>query len=132
MPHCSASSQARHCCGCVVALVPSSALRLKPPMSAISARSQISPLLRPAAIRLRQRCCLIRPRPCTVSNSVDLNIHQRNARTMSLIHIDSHQVEKTLGPKQSVMALREYLQQCFDPSTDFERSRAEITNGDFL
>ena len=49
---------------------------------------------------------------------------------MTLIHIDSHQVEKTLSPKQAVMALREYLQQGFDPSTDLERSRAEITNGD--
>lgn len=51
---------------------------------------------------------------------------------MPLIHIDSHQVEKTLSPKQAVSALREYLQQGFDPSTDLERSRAEITNGDFL
>ena len=50
---------------------------------------------------------------------------------MTLIHIDSHQVEKTLSPKQAVLALREYLQQGFDPSTDLERSRAEITNGDF-
>lgn len=30
---------------------------------------------------------------------------------MTLIHIDSHQVEKTLSPKQAVLALREYLQQ---------------------
>ena len=27
---------------------------------------------------------------------------------MTLIHIDSHQVEKTLSPKQAVLALREY------------------------
>lgn len=51
---------------------------------------------------------------------------------MTLTHIDSHQVEKTLSPKQAVLALREYLQQGFDPATDLERSRAEITNGDFL
>jgi ornithine cyclodeaminase len=51
---------------------------------------------------------------------------------MTLIHIDSQQVEKTLSPKQAVKALRDYLQQGFDPATDLERSRAEITNGDFL
>src|SRR5699024_12106703 len=73
----------------------------------LSARSQISPLLRPAAIRLRQRCCLIRPRLCTVSNTVDLNIQQWKAPTMTLIHIDSHQVEKTLSPKQAVLRSEE-------------------------
>ncbi|AMJ44094.1 ornithine cyclodeaminase family protein [Corynebacterium stationis] len=51
---------------------------------------------------------------------------------MTLTHIDAQQVEKTLSPKQAVQALRDYLQQGFDPSTDLERSRAEITNGDFL
>lgn len=51
---------------------------------------------------------------------------------MTLTHIDAQQVEKALSPKQAVQALRDYLQQGFDPSTDLERSRAEITNGDFL
>ena len=51
---------------------------------------------------------------------------------MTLTHIDAQQVEKALSPKQAVEALRKYLQQGFDPATDLERSRAEITNGDFL
>ncbi|PQM75375.1 ornithine cyclodeaminase family protein [Corynebacterium sp. J010B-136] len=51
---------------------------------------------------------------------------------MTLTHIDAQQVEKTLSPKQAVQALRDYLQQGFDPATDLERSRTEITNGDFL
>lgn len=51
---------------------------------------------------------------------------------MTLTHIDAQQVEKALSPKQAVLALREHLQQGFDPATDLERSRAEITNGDFL
>ncbi|WP_240940882.1 ornithine cyclodeaminase family protein [Corynebacterium ammoniagenes] len=51
---------------------------------------------------------------------------------MTLTHINAQQVEEALTPKQAVEALRDYLKQGFEPATDLPRSRAEITNGDFL
>lgn len=51
---------------------------------------------------------------------------------MSLINIDATQVEAALTPKQAVDALREFLKQGFDPSTDLPRIGGKVTNGDFL
>ena len=51
---------------------------------------------------------------------------------MSLINIDAAQVETALTPKQAVDALREFLKQGFDPSTDLPRTGGKVTNGDFL
>lgn len=51
---------------------------------------------------------------------------------MSLINIDAAQVEAALTPKQAVNALREFLKQGFEPSTDLPRTGGPVTNGDFL
>lgn len=51
---------------------------------------------------------------------------------MSLVNIDAAQVEAALTPKQAVNALREFLKQGFDPSTDLPRTGGKVTNGDFL
>ena len=51
---------------------------------------------------------------------------------MSLVNIDAAQVEAALTPKQAVNALREFLKQGFDPSTDLLRTGGKVTNGDFL
>lgn len=51
---------------------------------------------------------------------------------MSPTNIDAAQVEAALTPKQAVAALREFLKQGFDPSTDLPRTGGKVTNGDFL
>lgn len=51
---------------------------------------------------------------------------------MSLVNIDAAQVEAALTPKQAVNALREFLKQGFEPSTDLPRTGGTVTNGDFL
>lgn len=51
---------------------------------------------------------------------------------MSLINIDAAQVDAALTPKQAIDALREFLKQGFDPSTDLPRTGGKVTNGDFL
>ena len=51
---------------------------------------------------------------------------------MSLINIDAAQVDAALTPKQAVDALREFLKQGFEPSTDLPRTGGKVTNGDFL
>lgn len=47
-------------------------------------------------------------------------------------YIDAAHVESALNPKQAVEALRKFLQQGFDPSTDLPRTSNAVANGNFL